>query len=208
MAGSRLPVFALRANTSCLAGAVRVSGALALAWLVLSVVVSFRSGGGDVSDRASSGVPICTVVVALYLLAFLSLTSPALADDAALAASVALGGAAGPLWLTLALVHPPLPPTGGAALVALTVAVIVAAAVSATRHAGTFTASGTGLIGALSIFASLHLALAYGPAAWIPPDSAALTPAARLAQSRAEIGDEYLPLILVGAFAPSSCSSP
>jgi hypothetical protein len=43
--------------------------------------------------------------------------------------------------------------------------------------------------------------LAFGPADWVPSDSAALTPAARLAQSRGEAGESYLVLLLVGAVA-------
>jgi len=57
------------------------------------------------------------------------------------------------------------------------------------------------LVGSLSIFVVVQLALAFGPAGWIPSDTAALTPAARLAQSRVEALESYLSLMLVGVAA-------
>lgn len=70
--------------------------------------------------------------------------------------------------------------------------------IGASRGVAMLTALCTGLVGALSIFVLVHLALAYGPAGWVPSDTAALTPAARLAQSRVEAGESYLYVVLVG----------
>jgi hypothetical protein len=83
----------------------------------------------------------------------------------------------------------------------LALAVLVAAGIGARRGVALLAALGTVLVGALSLFVLTHLALAFGPAGWVPSDSAALTPAARLAQSRTEAGEGYLGLILVGVLA-------
>lgn len=186
------------ATRSRLGGGVRAGGALALAWLAEGIVLSFRSGDGNVVDRASTGVPIFTVLIALYLLGFMSLTSPTVADTWMLVRGVGLGLAAAVLWLVTALARLPLPLSSGSAFAILVVAAVVAACIGAARGAALITAACTGLVGALSIFVAIHLALLYGPPSWIPSDTAALTPAARLAQSRVEAGESYLLVFLVG----------
>jgi TRAP-type C4-dicarboxylate transport system permease small subunit len=66
------------------------------------------------------------------------------------------------------------------------------------------TALCTALVGALCLFVFANVALAYGPAAWVPPNSAALTAAARLEQSRGEDGDTYLWVLLFGVLAATA----
>ncbi len=198
--GDRATLFAPPLTSARSCAAVRYGAVLALGWVTIGIVISFRSGAGSV-DRASSGVPILTTLIALYLIAFLSLTSRALADSWMLTCGIGLGIAAALLWLILALVHPPMPATTSAAFAVLSVASLTAAAAGAVRRAAALTALCTAVVGALSIVV-LHLAaVTYGPASWVPPNSAALTPAARLVQSRAEAGDNYLGLLLVGALA-------
>ena len=199
VAGDRL--VAPCATGSRLSAAVRAGGALALASVGLGIVMTERSGDGNVADRAGTGLPIFTVLIAVYLLGFLAMTSRALADTWVLVHGIGLGVTAAVLWLVMALDRPPLPLSSGSAFAVLTVAILVAAMTGAPRGAAVLTALCTSVIGTLSIFILAQLALEYGPPGWVPADSAAFTQAARLAQSRVEAGEPYLQIVLVGALA-------
>ena len=200
LVGDRAPLFAPPLTSARSCAAVRYGAVLALGWVTIGIVLSFRSGDGS-ADRASSGVPILTALIALYLIAFLSLTSRALADSWVLTCGIGLGIAAALLWLILALVQPPMPVTTSSAFAVLSVAILTAAAAGTVRRAAALTALCAAVVGASSIVV-LHLAaVTYGPGSWVPPNSAALTPAGRLVQSRAEAGDTYIGLVLVGACA-------
>ena len=201
LVGDRAVFFDVGATGSRLAAAVRASGALALAWVALDIVLSFRSGDGNVVDRASTGVPIVTVLLALYLVGFMSQTSHALADRWVLIRGVGFGVTSALVWLVMVLARASLPLSSRSAAAILAVAIVAAAVVGAPRGKAVSAALSTGLVGALSIFVAAHLVLTYSPPGWIPSDTAALTPAARLAQSRAEAGDGYLQLFLVGVLA-------
>jgi hypothetical protein len=204
LAGDRAAFFAPLVGRSQLASAVRVGGALMLGSLTLGIVLSDRSGDGYVMDRATTGVPIFTVLIALYLVGFMSLTSAALADTKVLVRGVSLGLGAAVSWLAFAIAQAPLPLSSRSAFVVLAIAILAAALVGAMHEQALLTALCASLVGALSIFVVAHLALAYGPASWVPSDTAALTPAARLAQSRVEAGESYLQLVLIGVIAAIS----
>jgi hypothetical protein len=201
LSGDRATFFAPRTTGSNLAAFVRAGGALALGGLVLGIVLSDRSGDGNVVDRATFGVPIFTVLIALYLAGFMALTSPYLADTRMLAVGTSLGVTAAVVWLAVVLTQPPLPLSSRSAVAVLGVAILAGAAIGAVREGAVRTALCTALVGALSIFVLTHLALAYGPASWVPSDTAALTSAARLSQSRVEAGESYLRVIVIGAIA-------
>lgn len=184
------------------ARAVRTGGSLVLALLTLGVVLGFRSDDGNVVDRASTGVPVATVTIALYLLGFAALTSAAPGDRWALLRGAGIGVTAVPVWLVIATAGgAPLPLLSNGAFGVLAVAGAAAAAWGAGRGAALRVVLCTGVVGSLAVYAAARAAFAIGPAAWIPPDSAALTPAARLAQSRAEAADNYLPVLALGALA-------
>jgi hypothetical protein len=201
LTGGRVALLAPPPARSRLAGAVRAGGALTLGSLALGIVLSDRSGDGNVVDRATSGVPIFTVLIALYLVGFMALTSRALTDTLVLVRGVSLGLGAAAIWLVFVLARPPLPLTSRSAFAVLAIAILAAAVVGALNEAALLTALCTTLVGALSMFVVATLALAFGPASWVPSDTAALTPAARLAQSRVEARESYLQLILIGALA-------
>jgi hypothetical protein len=200
LAGDRAALFAPHRTGSRLAAAVRAGAAVTLGSLALGIVLSDRSGDGNVVDRATAGVPIFTALIALYLVGFMSLTSPVLADTKVLARGVSFGLAAAMIWLAFATTRPPLPLSSRSAFVVLAIAMLAAAITSAGYEALLTTLCAT-LVGALALFVVAHVALAYGPATWVPSDTAALTPAARLAQSRVEAGESYLQLIPIGAIA-------
>lgn len=206
LAGDRAAFFAPPRARSQLAAAVRASGALTLAGLALGIVASDRSGDGNVVDRATTGVPVFTVLIALYLVGFMSLTSRALADARMLLQGVSIGLTAAVTWLAFVTAQPPLPLSSRSALAVLAIAIVVAAVVGAAHEAALLTALSSVLVGALAIFVVAHVALAYGPASWVPSDTAALTPAARLAQSRVEAVEGYLQVILIGVIAALAIS--
>ena len=101
--GDRAMLLAPPPTCSHLTAVVRAGGALALAWLALGIVLSYRSGSGNVVDRASTGVPIFTALIACYLVGFMSLTSSALADTWVLVRGVGVGVIAAVVWLVVVL---------------------------------------------------------------------------------------------------------
>jgi hypothetical protein len=201
LVGDRSAFFARPRGDSPLPSVVRTGAAVTLGCLALGVVLSDRSGDGNVVDRATAGVPIFTVLVALYLVGFMSLTAPALADTRVLVRGVSLGLTAAATWLAFAASQPPVPLSSRSAFGVLAIAILAAAVIGAAHQQAFLTALCTTVVGALSLFFVAHVALAYGPASWIPSDTAALTPAARLAQSRVEAGESYLQVLLIGAIA-------
>lgn len=198
--GARV-LFPAPADRSPLVLAVRTGGALAVAWTALSVVLVDASDGGDAVDRARTGVPVLTVLLALLLTAFLVSTSGAPESAVAPARGAALGAGCAALWLAACLITPPLPSSGWSAALVVGLAGALGVRTGAPRGAALLTGLCTAMAAALSVVLLVGLALACGPAAWVPPDSAALTPAARLAQSRVEAGEGYLSVLLLGALA-------
>jgi hypothetical protein len=124
-----------------------------------------------------------------------------LADSKVLVHGVALGLGTAVIWSAFAIAQPPLPLSSRSAFAVLAIGVLVATVLGSRHQAALITALCAALVAALAIFVAAHLALAYGPANWVPSDTAALTPAARLAQSRVEAGEGYLQIILIGEIA-------
>ena len=169
---------------------------------VLAVELDYSIAHKDSNDL--TGVPVLSVVLAVYLAATLAITGRrAEATARSLLLGLTGGATAAVVWLAVVLLAPPIPPGPGlaAALVAagMTVAVLLAprrapmAALRAALVAGT--------TGALLIFNAVVLLSAIGPAELIPSLAPhALTPADRLANSRIELVDPYLWLLLLGWF--------
>ncbi|ETA71138.1 hypothetical protein [Actinospica robiniae] len=193
----------------------RACGCMLVCALVLAGAASVASNSNP-GEQAAVGVPIYTAVSAGYLFAFLAVTSRATAHRGAvpartLAVGGGVGGAAAAIWVAVLATARPMP-TATAPLIALIAgAVIVAAVVAPTsRRASGRPLTGRakdGLIAGLCAGASAALlavesltALAtYGPAAMIPDLApVALTRADDLAQSRSEIQDPYVAILLLG----------
>jgi hypothetical protein len=181
---------------------VRASGYLLVGTLALAVVASMARHDNP-GEQAGNGVPVFTVLLTGYLLGFLAVTAQRSAATAGeLAAGEAAGFAAAGVWALAVLAAPPIPADIASTVVLIVLAMLGAAL--AARRRGSVT---RGLLGALcaGATAALLIVLLVGVlstlgAPRLIPDlaPAALTPADDLAQSRIEIQDPYLAVLLVG----------
>ncbi|GAA1853339.1 hypothetical protein [Asanoa iriomotensis] len=177
------------------ARAVRAGGLLLIGALAAETVVSLAHK----DSRDVTGVPVLTVMFAGYLLGFLALTARrSTASSRTLVAGALAGVGAAAAWTAMVFAFPPIPP--GPALAVLTIALGAGVAATIAGHrAALLAASCAGTVGALL---TLHAVLAlstWGPAGLIPDLApAALTPADNLANSRIELQDPYLWLLLLG----------
>jgi hypothetical protein len=181
---------------------LRAGGYLLVGALAVEAVV-FMAQAGNPEDKARNGVPIYTVIFVGYLLGLLALTAHrSTATTRTLVASTIAGGAAALGWAVAVLVAPPIPPdvTSAVLLIALGMgAAAVAAGLRAGARAALVAAVCAGTVAALLILNVVGALSTFGPPSLIPDLApAALTPADDLAQSRIEIGDSYLWVLLFG----------
>jgi hypothetical protein len=179
---------------------VRMVGTVLAGVGTAGVALGFAQGGFP-SERASVGVRIYTVVLAVNLAAFLAVTSrtSGLAPRAMLT-SVGLGLLAAALFAASVPVLPP-------GLIGLALLLIAAAAFGAgwlARAAESRPVAG--LLAAVTACQALFFAAAvlyqYGPDAWMPfAGPGPLTPQAQLEQNRAEAIDPYVGPLLLGTLA-------
>lgn len=183
--------------------AVRAGGYLLVGTLAWGVVASLDGRDHDPGEQARVGLPVFTVVLTGYLLAYLTLTARRRAATApALTAGALAGTAAAALWTAVALAAPPVPANIGLALMLVAFAMVGAAlAVDRRGHRGQtlLAALCAGTSAALLIVLVVGALSTFG-APWLIPD---LAPAARsaaddLAQSRVELQDPYVALLLLG----------
>lgn len=150
-----------------------------------------------------AGVPVFTVLFVGYLLGFLALTAQrSAATTQTLITGIAAGGLAAAGWTAAVAVAPPIPPDPAPA-VALTIVGMAAAGWAADRRggaaAGLLAGACAGTVAALLILNVLTVLSTVGPARLIPNLAPrALGPADQLANSRIEIQDPYLWLLLFG----------
>lgn len=183
---------------------VRAGGYLLVGAMALGFVVSVRSHGNP-GERARYGVPIFTAVLTVYLIGFLAVSARrCVATRRVLASGVGAGGAAAALWVVAALAVPPIPASIGLALALTATAVVVAASAGGRRartEHGPLAGLCAGTVAALLIVMVVIGLSSYGPPSLIPDLApAALTPADDLAQSRSEVVDPYIALLLLGSF--------
>lgn len=189
---------------------VRAFGCMLVCAFALASAASVASNSNP-GEQAAVGVPVYATVSAGYLLAFLAVTARATAQRDAvpariLAIGVGIGGAAAAIWAAVLATARPMP-TATAPLLALIVgAMIVAAVLAPTGRPprdrakdGVIAGLCAGAFAALLAVESLTALAAYGPAALIPDLApVALTQADDLVQSRSEIQDPYVAVLLLG----------
>jgi hypothetical protein len=198
----RLPLGLGPVAGSVAARTVRSVGTV-LAGVGATGVVLGLAQGGSPSERASTGVPLYMIVLAVYLTAFLAVTKPdsGIAPRAMLT-SVGLGLFAAVLFTAAVPVLPP-------GLVALAFLLIGSAAAGAARLTGPAESRFlAGLLAAVTGCQALFFAAAvlyhFGPDAWMPyAGPGPLTPESQLEQNRAEAIDPYVGPLLLGAVAAS-----
>ncbi|MET7398822.1 hypothetical protein ABZS66_35570 [Dactylosporangium sp. NPDC005572] len=154
------------------------------------------------------GVPVFGVMFAGYLAAGQALTAQrSTATPRALLTGAAAGTAAAAAWAAVVLVAPPIP-----AGPLLAIVLIAAGMTIAGRLGGQVAALGAGTTAALLILNLVTAASVLAPD-WLIPHLAppALAPATQIAESRIELPDPYLWLLLLGwfvALAQWAASSP
>ena len=178
---------------------VRVVGTV-LAGVGAAGVVFGIALGGSPTERASSGVPILTGVLTLFLLAFLAATARGTAlPPRAMLTSVGLGLLAAAVFAAAVPVLPP-------GLILLAMLLVAAAGAGAAGLARSSDALLAGLLATVTAGQSLFYAAAvlyqYGPDAWMPyAGPGPLTPEGQLDQNRAEAIDPYVGILLLAVLA-------
>ncbi|WP_433365899.1 hypothetical protein ACQPZX_36725 [Actinoplanes sp. CA-142083] len=151
-----------------------------------------------------TGVPVLSVVLAVYLAATLAMTGRrARATSRSLLLGLAGGTTAAAAWALVVLLAPPIPPGPGfaAALTAAGMALTILLTPRRDPMAALRAALIAGTTGALLIFNAVVILSSFGPPDLIPSLAPhALTPADQLTNSRIELVDPYLWLLLLGWF--------
>jgi hypothetical protein len=180
---------------------VRGGGYLLLAaWTVTLMVAMARK---DSAEQATYGVPIFTVMLTSYLIGFLTLTAKrSAATGRILTAGLAGGGTAAAVWTAAVFVVPPIPVDVGPAVLLIAVGMVVAA-LAAGRRGGAerhlLAALCAGTVASILIISLVVVLSDFAPPSLIPDLApAALTAADDLAQSRIEIQDPYMWILLLG----------
>lgn len=149
---------------------------------------------------AQGGVPVIGLIIACYLGGFLVLTAKPAGSARVMTAGLIGGASAVGTWSFALLVLPPIPTSSGPAVLQVAFGMLLAAVVVG-RHSGRrfHAAACAGMLGAILIASLVMVLSAYAPAQFIPNLAEhALTPAASLEQSRAEIEEPYLTLLVLG----------
>ena len=187
------------------AGWLRLGG-VALVGLFATGVVTGLGTGGNPVDRAVAGVPILAAVSCCYLGAVVVATAGHGRSGGYGSSGLTVGAAAGVLWAAAVLVFPPVPIAASAAWLSMLVAAVAATALALRRTRGPGFAVEPALAAAATC--ALVIDVVAGLIAWLAPvrfipllaeGSGPLTPSARIAQSRTELGDHYIAVLFVGA---------
>jgi hypothetical protein len=200
MVAGRFPLALGPVAESATARIVRLIGT-ALAGIGAAGVVLGLAQGASLSERARSGVPIYTVVLAVYFAAFLAVTRrDGGLPPRAMSTSVGLG-------LLAAAVFAAAVPLLRSGIIWLAYLLIAAAATAAgqlarPRRAALPSAVFTAAVAAQAVFFVAAALYRYGPAAWVPyAGPGPLTAQEQVAQNRAEAIDPYVGPLLLGAIA-------
>ena len=185
---------------SATAWIVRMVGIVLAGAGAVGVAFGLAQGGSE-SERAGSGVPLYTVVLAVYLGAFLAVSRrDGGLPPRAMLTGVGLGLLAGALFAAAVPILPP----GLIGLVLLLAASAPAVAGWLTRPAevGVLSALLATVTGCQTVFFAAAVLYQYGPDAWMPyAGPGPLTPQGQLEQNRAEAIDPFVSVLFLGAVA-------
>ena len=150
---------------------------------------------------AQAGVPIIGAISACYLVGFLALTTRPAVTARVLTAGLTGGSAALFAWTAAVVAMPPIPVSTTSAGVLIIAGMGVAAIVGdGDLRLRLQAVAYAGMVAAILIASMVMTLSAYAPADLIPDLAPhALSPAADLAQSRNEVQDPYLVLLVIGA---------
>jgi hypothetical protein len=189
---------------------LRVGGYLVAGALATVALSHLHPATADAAD-AGVGVLVFYAVGAGFVLGLPVLLARRSAATARVLATGAGSGLAGALaWVVMVVTAPPIPATVGWALTATGVAVVTALATNTGR---TSTIRGCLLAALLAattamalIFVAVVLLASYGPDSLIPHITPYALPADRISESRTEIEDPYVLILVLSGLAATALS--
>jgi hypothetical protein len=213
---SALAVVCRQARRSTMLGP---TGDDAVAWLLraggyvlaagIAALGLFHAHPGTTAE-AEAGVRLLVtgVAVACYALGLVLVCARrSAATTRTLLTATGCGVIAALTWLLAVALAPPIPPSTGWALAMTAIASVAALAVnSATTDRALLAALLAGSIALALIFFAVALLASWGPDAVIPPLTPQALPPDRVAESRIEIVDPYMLVLVLGALAAAALS--
>ena len=180
---------------------LRVGGYLLAAGLVLTCITWLRPSAED-----NAGPLVVALVAACYLMGLATAFGRgSAATTRALVTAAGFGAAAAAVWLAGVLIVQTIPASIGPALALMAVAAAVASARN--RDSSLLPALVAAITAAALIVVLVWILAKFGPAGLIPDlHPHALTPAARVAESRIEIHDPYVGVAFLGALLATALS--
>jgi hypothetical protein len=180
---------------------VRGAGSVLVAVVAVGLIAEVSRSGLQLED-AEAQVPFLGAILLCYLVGFVAVTANRSAANAwtlQTGAGAGVGGAL--LWLGMVVVSPPIPYSIQLALYILVATMGVAALLTWRQpSSGLLAALTAGSVTTLMVLIELVLLSSYAPASMIPDLArAAVTPADDLAQSRREVQDPYVAMMVIGA---------
>jgi hypothetical protein len=192
------------------AWALRAGGYLIAAGIALTAVLHTHPATLEATD-AGTGMLVLSTIAASFLIALTSIgakRSAATARVLITGAGSAVAGAA--VWLIIVVVAPPIPASVGWALTVTGVAAVIAVLANSHRSGTTSGCLLAGLIATAGtlvlIFAEVLLLAQWGPDSVIPAITPHALPGHRVAESRIEIVDPYVLILVVSAMAATALS--
>jgi hypothetical protein len=188
---------------NAVAGLWRLVGYLVAGAIVLAGLAHLNPAGEPAADDGTAVLMVATTVAAYVVgLATVSARRSA-ATGRVVVTAVGCALAATAAWLVMVLVAPPVPSSPGASLALIVCGAAAAAALNAGGadglRRGLLAAILAGAIGAGLVVILVDLLAHLAPPSMIPNIAIhALTPAARLAQSRVELVDPYIGVLVLG----------
>ena len=179
---------------------VRIAGVVLAGIGAVGTVLGLAQGGSP-AERASTGVPLYTVVLALYLGAFLAVTRR---DSELPPRAMLTGTGLGLLAAALFAVAVPVLPAGliGPAFLLIAAAAAGAGLLTRPAESGALAALLAIATAGQALFFAAAVLYQYGSAAWMPyAGPGPLTLQGQLEQNRAEAIDPYVGPLLLGAVA-------
>jgi len=190
------------------AGGLAARGVRAVGYLLVGVfaakmVADMAAHVDNPADQVPE-VPVFTAVFVACLFGVQALTARrSRAAGRVLVSGLAAGGAAAAAWTAAVVAAPPIPDDSTPALTLVAVGMVAAAVAAGARHGALgrlLAAACAGSVAALGIVDVVAVLTSFGPSRLIPDLApAALSPADDLTQSRIELVEPYLWLLLFGA---------
>jgi len=176
---------------------VRSVGLVLVATVTLGIVLDFRAAG-NVVDKAATGVPLLTLMLSLSALGFLALTGRASRlSRRDLVVGVAGGLLAATAW-AVPLLFGPVPGSSLWAVLVMTAAGGGLLMPDAELPGRLGRAACAVLVAALLVVVTVQGLQRFGSARFVPDLTPAALPADRLSESRIEMLDPYIGVLLLG----------